>query len=93
MNRYEFFNNCVSWDNSDVESLDEMIDQEEEISYEELTKHVTEEQLDEQFPFYRDCPLTLEKDWSVRYFKSTLHGKPCIFVRHSAIEYVFKPVL
>ena len=34
-------------------------------------------------------PLTLKKDWHVGYSKSTYQGKPCYFITHSAIEYVF----
>jgi hypothetical protein len=34
-------------------------------------------------------PLTLEKDWHVSYHRSTYQGKPCYFMVHSAIEYVF----
>lgn len=34
-------------------------------------------------------PLTLKKDWHVTYHKSTYQGRPCYFMCHSAIEYVF----
>lgn len=33
--------------------------------------------------------LTLKKDWHVSYHKSTYQGRPCYFMCHSAIEYVF----
>lgn len=28
-------------------------------------------------------------DWHVSYHRSMFRGKPCIYVRHSAIEYIF----
>lgn len=90
MNKHTFYSNCVGWPSSDLESLDEMIEKEQEIDYKEMIEEVSLDQLHELFPFYVDCPLTIEKDWSVRFFRSTLHGKPCVFVRHSAIEYAFK---
>jgi hypothetical protein len=88
---YRFYDNCVGWNPSDLESLEQMIDDGEEITYDELTEYVTEETLDKEFPMYRGCPLTLETDWHVHYFKSTLHGKHCVYVVHSCIEYVFVP--
>jgi hypothetical protein len=87
--RFTYYGNCVGWNPSDLESLENLIDKEEEVTFAELTENVSQEELDEVFPMYEDCPLTLEKDWHVRYFKSVLHGKPCYMVRHSAIEYVF----
>ncbi len=86
---FTYYGNCVNWDSSDLESLDYLVDNEEEVEYAELAANVSQEELDEIFPMYQDCPLTLESDWHVRYFKSTLHGKPCYMVRHSATEYVF----
>jgi hypothetical protein len=88
--KYTYYGNCVTWDSSDLKSLGKLIDKEIEIEYSELTKNVSKEELDEVFPFYKEIPsLTLETDWSVRYFRSKLHGKVCYMVRHSAIEYVF----
>ena len=37
----------------------------------------------------RNGSLTLKKDWHVSYHRSTYQGKPCFFMDHSAIEYVF----
>ena len=73
---FTYFNNCVSWNPSEIE-------------YAELTENVSQEELDSVFTMYKGCPLTLEKDWHVRYFKTKLNGELCYMVRHSAIEYVF----
>ena len=87
--RFTYYGNCVGWNPSDLKSLEKLIDKEKEVEYSELAANVSKEELDDVFPMYEGCPLTLEKDWHVRYFKSVLHGKPCYMVRHSAIEYVF----
>jgi hypothetical protein len=77
------------WNPKYAEDLEKLIDEEVEIDYEELTANVTQEELDSVFPMYKDLPFTLETDWSVKYFRSTLFGHTCYMVRHSAIEYVF----
>jgi hypothetical protein len=87
--QFTYYANCVHWNPSDLESLEHLIDVEEEVTYSELAANVSQSQLDVVFPMYEGSPLTLEEDWHVRYFKSELHGKPCYMVRHSAIEYVF----
>jgi len=86
---FTYYGNCVSWNPQHLKDLEKLIDKEVEIEYSELTANVSQEELDSVFPFYKDLPITLETDWSVRYFKSILFGKPCYMVRHSAIEYVF----
>lgn len=90
MRGYKFYSNCISWNTADLESLEDMIDNGEEIEYNELTEYVNEDVLDDVFTMYRDCPLSLEKDCNVRYFKSNVNGEHCVYVVHSAIEYVFK---
>ena len=82
----QYLINCVG---STAELISAMVEQAEEITYEELLQHVTQEELDSVFTMYEDCPLTLEKDWHVSYFKSIYDGEPCVYVCHSAIEYVF----
>jgi len=86
---YTYYGNCVHWNPEHLEDLEDLIDKEEEIEYSELTANVSQEHLDEIFPQYEGIPITLETDWSVRYFRSELFGKTCYMVRHSAIEYVF----
>ena len=33
--------------------------------------------------------LRLANDWAVAFFKSVYNGKPCYFVKHSQIEYIW----
>lgn len=33
--------------------------------------------------------LRLKNDWHVSYHRSEYDGRPCVYVRHSAIEYIF----
>jgi hypothetical protein len=46
--------------------------------------------LDEAFPDYRASGMDMAKDWHVTYHASQFDGMPCLYVVHSAIEYVFQ---
>jgi hypothetical protein len=86
----QFITSCVNC--QDVPALEEMIDNGQEITYEEFISHVGEEEVAEFFPDYDwhgGGGLTLEKDWAVTYEKSTYQGRPVVFMNHSAIEYVW----
>jgi hypothetical protein len=84
MKQYE--TNCV---NSTAELIEDMVDNATEITFAELVDEVGQEQLDEVFPMYKDIPLTLETDWSTSYYRSVYDGRPCVYVEHSRIEYIF----
>jgi hypothetical protein len=89
---YQF--NCVS---SDAETIGPMVDQAKEITYRTFLRYVSFRHLSELFPWYDRHPrqggLMLCHDWHVAYFKSKVYIngelKPCVFVVHSGIEYVF----
>ena len=81
---------CNCTDMYDGEPIQDMVDIEREITWETLLKHVSVEEINEIFPFYLDCPgLSLKSDYAVQFCKSKFEGKPCYFIRHSAIEYIF----
>ena len=68
-----------------------MVDNATEISYSELLENVSQEELDKVFPVYVGIEdlLTLESDHGVSFYKSEYNGDPCVYVQHSAIEYIF----
>lgn len=33
--------------------------------------------------------LRIKDDWHVGYYSSTYEGKPCVYLEHSRIEYIF----
>ncbi len=85
-----FVTDCVSCD--DVEALEDMIDNSDEITYEEFMSHVSPEDVASFFPdydWYDQGGLTLKGDYHVRYHKSYYQGNPAVFIVHSAIEYVW----
>ena len=79
--------NCV---NSTEKLISKMVDKAKEIDYKTLLESVTEEQINELFPFYKELPnLTIESDYTTSFYKSKYNGKKCVFIEHSRIEYIF----
>ena len=77
---------------STYELITALIESEVEISYKTFRKYA--EGLDEwakdmNYESRSDRGLTLKNDWCVGYFKGVFDGKPCVFLRHSAIEYIW----
>lgn len=76
---------CVS---STANAIDDMIDQSREITYKTFIKYVDCKELLNMF-----CEgfgwKSLKRDYHVRYFKSVYMGKPCYYLDHSSIEYIW----
>jgi len=88
--------NCVSC--KDVEALHEMIDNSREITWKTFKKYVKPPHVEEIFPDYsyrgeRDkpgaCDFHIKDDYAVSFHKSKFKGQPCVYIVHSAIEYIF----
>lgn len=91
--RMTFHQNCVTLPASVVLN---MIDKGRKITYRTFLKYVDVDHLAEQFPQYawslseiREGNLRMKDDFVVEFYKSEFKGKPCVYVVHSAIEYVF----
>jgi hypothetical protein len=92
--KYTFATSCVGVPQSRVPALHDMIDRAREITYRTFTKHVDPDELKELFPFYTWGPgrqegLRLSDDWAVSFHRSKFEGRKCVYIRHSAIEYIF----
>ena len=90
----QYFNNCVNWDQRDIDGLTDMIDNNLDISRKTFLKHIDKEEMQavEDDLGYAQHPsqgLTMAGDYHVSYHRSKLHGKRCYYFRHSSIEYVF----
>lgn len=88
----EYLTCCV---NSTVEKIDAMIEVSKEISYRTARKMISPGTMDEwaqtmSYDTNRERGgLRLKNDWAVSYFKSRYGGRICIYIVHSAIEYIF----
>lgn len=84
---YRFTIDCVS---SCAADIGPMVDQADEINFREFRRYVDQDEIDRVFPFYLDVPgLSIDTDYHVTFWESEYRGRHCVFIVHSAIEYVF----
>jgi len=81
--------NCTS---SDATSINNMKRRAQEVTYRTFRRHCGN--LDEVaqqmgYALHPARGLMLVNDWHVRYYKSSYRGKPCYYMAHSAIEYIW----
>lgn len=84
-----FYHSCVHY--PDVSELDTIVDNEEEIKYEEFVVNVNEADrllLERKLGYTNDYSITMDNH--VRFKKSKdKKGSPVYFIYHSAIEFIF----
>ena len=78
MKEYLFETDCVSANGDDI--ID-MVDEAREITVATFLKHADVDPT--------EWGVDLRKDYHVRFYKSRYKGKPCYFLDHSSIEYVY----
>ena len=69
-----------------AKDIEDMVDSSKEITYEEFVSYIDKSDL-EPFCF---PTLHVKDDWHIKWFKSTYKRKPCVFMVHSRIEYVWE---
>lgn len=89
MHECRFVTDCV---NAKEEDINEMVDDELEISLKTFLKHVDTDDLYSVLPYERDSRkgMTLKEDWAISFHRSKYRGERCYFVIWSAIEYIFQ---
>lgn len=65
-----------------------MVNNAREITYNTFKKYVNIKELESMLG-YEGSPLRIKDDYAVTFYRSKYEGKPCVYVRWSAIEYVF----
>lgn len=92
MKKLELVATCVSTTPDELEFLEEMMDKEREIELSTFKKYVEIQPVRDAFGYVtgKKQGVKIEKDWHVRFFKSIWKGEACVFMRHSAIEYIFQ---
>lgn len=82
MKPFVFETDCVHANGDDIT---DMVDMAREIKVSTFLKHVDIDPM--------EFGVDLRKDWHVHFYKSKYKGKPCYFLDHSCIEYVYvKPI-
>lgn len=95
--RYE--TNCKA---SDYKSITDMTDRAREITWETFIRHVPVSEVRAVFPSYsyqgeyynpdtgeQTCGFHIKDDFAVSFHKSVYRGRPCYYIRWSAIEWIF----
>jgi hypothetical protein len=87
---YKYETCCV---NAKGEDISEMTASSIDITYRTFFRHVDlQEAIEALGNFYERDPrrgLTLKDDWHVAYCKGKYRGKPCYYLVHSGIEYIW----
>ena len=89
MPKFNYQTSCV---NSTAEAIHAMVDAARDITLATLRRHCAD--LDEwargmTYAIGAERGLHLKDDWAVSYHKSTYKGRPCYYIRHSCIEYIW----
>ena len=96
---YSFETTCV---NSTAELIRDMVEQAMEVTWKTFRSHVHWTDVQWAFPFYsfrgeeyspanhqQTCGFHIKDDYGVSFYKSFYNGKPCYYIVHSAVEYVW----
>ena len=86
---FRYLHSCPS---STYEDITDMTDKATDITRRTFMKYVNREDremVERDLGYDRDFPIT--RDWHVSYSKSVYRGQPCVYLTHSAIEYIFTP--
>lgn len=77
-----YIGNCVSLP---AQYITAMVESSKEIRYRRFIAYVPSKTLSDMF----GTSPKIKDDYHVRYYVSRYNGKPCCYIVHSAIEYVF----
>jgi len=87
---YRYVGNCT--DGTTEPHLEDMMDKAKQITFRTFAKAVGLDSIRAIFGDYqwgRGKDLRMKNDPYVTYYRSVYNGKPCYYVRHSGIEYIF----
>lgn len=87
---FTFETDCVSC--GDGQAIQAMVEAERQVTYRTMRKHCPDLDNWATQRGYELDPrqgLHLKNDWHVSYHRSVWKGRPCYYIRHSAIEHIF----
>ena len=89
LKKYVYIGNCVGGIGREIS---EMVDRSREITratFLKYTGNIDEFEEGLGYVIGKRKGLKMAKDWHVRYSKSIYQDKPCVYITHSAIKYIF----
>jgi len=90
--KMRFYIKCVDAEGEDVQHIEDMCEESTEIDWDTFKNYIDIAELEGLFPDYTWTKngLQLWNDQGVTFYKSKYDGKECVYLTHSAIEYVFR---
>jgi hypothetical protein len=88
---YHYETSCPECDDR-VEALNHMIETATEVTYRTMRRHCSgllDWARNKGYDRHPNQGLTLKNDWHVGFYKSTFEGRPCYFLRWSAMEFIW----
>lgn len=87
----QLIGSCVTLGHARCNALMDMVDNERDITRQTFGRYVSLREVAEMFGYahHPSQGLTLAGDWHVSYHRSKFAGVPCVYVKHSGIEYVY----
>lgn len=94
-NKLRYRINCTCANGS---AIADMVDNAREITWDTFIQHVEKQDLIDLFDYYywrgynkkKDTiDLKLSEDYAVSFWKSKYKERPCYYLEHSSIEYIF----
>lgn len=91
MRAYDYETCCTNIQPKDVPALNDMIRDQKAVTYRTMLKRCQGflNWAEQHGYTVHGQDLHLKNDWHVGYYKSSFKGRPCYFVRWSAIEYIW----
>lgn len=89
---YEYVGCCTQMEGGNVQRLNEMIANEQKITLRTFRQYAHPKafaEILEALGYVRGGKPSISGDHMVGFYKSQWQGRPCVFMRHSAIEHVF----
>ncbi len=89
---YNYALNCVGCPDHLVNDLALMVEEAEGITFDQFKEKVDPESLrivSESLGYLEGSDLSLASDWAVRFKLGHFCGNECVFIVHSAVEYIF----
>ena len=99
MNHDYYYHTCCV--HSTARAINNMVDDAQDITWETFRKHVHWSEVKRIFRDYSyrrenfmdngewNIGFHIKDDWAVSFCKSKYKGKPCYYIVHSGIEYIF----
>ena len=85
---FHYWTCCVNATGQDIE---QMVDAATKITYKTFTRHCNWQDWAKSMGYALNNKkgLALKDDWHVGYYKSKYQSRPCYYLDHSAIEYIW----